>query len=519
MPTTNKAPKVVVVGGSFAGLAACRYLSSNAEVTLIDPKEFFEYTPGILHVLTGSKSRDIIISPLKQVASKSTKILNGCFQGLSLKDQQVIVKSSSNDETINVPYDYLIIATGRGYGAPIKPASTTLTIKQRLSEIDTFIKKINDANNILVIGGGLVGVELAAELACRNDDDNNNNNGKGKEKSRRAVTLLARSTLLSTLPLKAGLIAKTWFRRNQVRVVLHDELKINDKNNQPLLTNDGDLQTKDGQIIKSDCYIDCTGNAPVILSTNDNNKSPSKSSSSSSSSSIPVLPLSPPGWSKVSNYDKDEVQFFSGGEIISPYASNGYVAVNNNLESINYPNIFAAGDVIQHASGYEVAMGHSVPNKWKFGQKFSLPMLRNAHLAESQAESISKLILNRNKNINNINNAISYTPYPQSVFWTKYTPALACVSLGPMNGIVVFNDLVIGGVILGFLGAFVKFFIERSKISEIRNEFTGRSIWAFAHQVTNTLHCWSVSMTLLFMKIRNLFNKRDNKNRKDLKYD
>ena len=43
-----------------------------------------------------------------------------------------------------------------------------------------------------------------------------------------------------------------------------------------------------------------------------------------------------------------------------------------------------------------------------------------------------------------------------------------------MHGIVVFNNLVLGGVLFSMMGGLVKWVIERSKISEIRNETWGR---------------------------------------------
>ena len=50
------------------------------------------------------------------------------------------------------------------------------------------------------------------------------------------------------------------------------------------------------------------------------------------------------------------------------------------------------------------------------------------------------------------------------------------LTIGPMQGIVVFNDLVVGGVLFGMLGGFIKYVIERSKIAEIRNQVWGRSV-------------------------------------------
>ena len=47
-------------------------------------------------------------------------------------------------------------------------------------------------------------------------------------------------------------------------------------------------------------------------------------------------------------------------------------------------------------------------------------------------------------------------------------------SAGPMQGIVIFNNLVLGGVLFGMIGGLVKYVVERSKIAEIRNKTWGR---------------------------------------------
>lgn len=59
------------------------------------------------------------------------------------------------------------------------------------------------------------------------------------------------------------------------------------------------------------------------------------------------------------------------------------------------------------------------------------------------------------------------------------TSPLSCLSIylsavGPMHGIVVFNDLVLGGVLFGMIGGLVKYIVERSKLAEIRNKTWGR---------------------------------------------
>jgi apoptosis-inducing factor 2 len=38
--------RVLVVGGGFSGLLCARDLAGSFDVTVVDAKEFFEYTPG-----------------------------------------------------------------------------------------------------------------------------------------------------------------------------------------------------------------------------------------------------------------------------------------------------------------------------------------------------------------------------------------------------------------------------------------------------------------------------------------
>ena len=45
-------PSVVVIGGSFAGLRVQRELGDDFDVTVVDLKEYFEYTPGVLRLYT-----------------------------------------------------------------------------------------------------------------------------------------------------------------------------------------------------------------------------------------------------------------------------------------------------------------------------------------------------------------------------------------------------------------------------------------------------------------------------------
>ena len=167
-------PKVVVVGGSLAGLCAIRHLSKNRdlEITLVEPKGYFEYTPGVLHLLAGSNGD--LSTKLEDITRDDAVLVHGQFCGLNddADSKSIIVRLVDTDGAKGalreIPYDAVIMCTGAPYTAPIRqdpllPAS----LESRMLEIEKYADKLSSANRVIIAGGGLVGVELAAEISTR----------------------------------------------------------------------------------------------------------------------------------------------------------------------------------------------------------------------------------------------------------------------------------------------------------------------------------------------------------------
>lgn len=57
-------PAVVVIGGSFAGLRVQRELGDDFDVTVVDLKDYFEYTPGVLRLYTQPERLTSLSAPL-----------------------------------------------------------------------------------------------------------------------------------------------------------------------------------------------------------------------------------------------------------------------------------------------------------------------------------------------------------------------------------------------------------------------------------------------------------------------
>jgi len=502
--STHHRPRVVVVGGSFSGLCTLRHLRHHADVILVEPRDYFEYTPGACHLLTGSKAYSSLLSPIAQVTMGVKKNERGWFVGFKPETKRVLVRrvdtetGGASNDVVEVPYDVLVLCSGQPYNAPIRASSVEGgSYFGRVAELKAFHKRLEGADSILVTGGGLVGVELAAELAVR-------------LKHKPNVSLVSRSELLNTLPAAAGKYALDWLVKRKVNVVLNDELAAASGGGD----NNDIVTTKRGQKIKASVVIDCTGNfSPYPLP-----QGAVRTTTATATATPQAVPASSSS-SSSSTTSASAASAAAADTVVWPFTSKGLVRVNKHLEAIDFTNqgIFAAGDVVEFADGSGVGFACSTAKGGPFGTTSLMPTVRNAHLAESQAELVAAnvrryLLLEKNsyssgdgegnqqnqkKNSNSEQRLFASVPprylaYPKDVFGANLNPLLACVSLGPHNGIVVFNDLVIGGFGLSILAGVVKFIIERSKISEIRGEVWGSAFWAFGHVVVNHIHSFLV---------------------------
>lgn len=102
--------------------------------------------------------------------------------------------AGSNEETDHA-YDYLVAASGLRRVFPVVPQS--LTRKQYLLETADHIHGVHDSQHgVVVVGGGAVGIEMAAEL-------------KLVRPSAKVTLIHSRDTLLSAEPLPAGCSSET----------------------------------------------------------------------------------------------------------------------------------------------------------------------------------------------------------------------------------------------------------------------------------------------------------------------
>ncbi len=175
-----KRKKLIIIGGGFAGINACRGLKrANLDITVIDKKNHHLFQPLLYQAATATLSpRDISVS-LREIFArqKNTTVLMGEVVNI---DKQKYLITLENGDTL--PFDYLVIAIGathsyfgnnhfEKYAPGLKTLKDALYIRNRLltsfekAEREKDPKQRQKYLNFVIIGAGPTGVEFAGTIA------------------------------------------------------------------------------------------------------------------------------------------------------------------------------------------------------------------------------------------------------------------------------------------------------------------------------------------------------------------
>ena len=107
-------PKIIVVGGGFAALAAAKALRRTpAKVDLIDRTNHHVFEPLLYQVATSVLTPGQIATPTHSVLRnhKNTTVILGEVTGVD-KYQKCVFVSDADRQNAPIAYDYLVLATG-----------------------------------------------------------------------------------------------------------------------------------------------------------------------------------------------------------------------------------------------------------------------------------------------------------------------------------------------------------------------------------------------------------------------
>jgi NADH dehydrogenase len=185
----ESAHRVVVVGGGFGGLPACRFLAHQpVDVTLIDRRNHHLFQPLLYQVATGMVSEGQIAPALRHILrhNRNVKVELAEVTGFDL-EQRLVHAHRPLGGDVDIPYDSLIVAAGAGqayfghdefalYAPGMKTIDDALELRRRIFgtfEIAETAQSEEERRaflTIVVVGAGPTGVEIAGqvrELATR----------------------------------------------------------------------------------------------------------------------------------------------------------------------------------------------------------------------------------------------------------------------------------------------------------------------------------------------------------------
>ena len=182
--------RIVVLGGGFGGVATVRHLERalrsrpDVEITLVSRENFFLVTPLLFEACSGRLELRHCAQPIRSTLRRA-RFIEATVEGVDV-ERRIVRAAAAEGGTYDLSYDHLIVALGASTNERLIPGSENAfefkTMADALVLRDHVIEQLERADaasdstkrfgclTIVVIGGGLVGVELLGELTAFADD-------------------------------------------------------------------------------------------------------------------------------------------------------------------------------------------------------------------------------------------------------------------------------------------------------------------------------------------------------------
>lgn len=243
----NGKTRIVIIGGGFAGLKLARQLvNTKYQVVLIDKNNFHQFQPLFYQVATSGLEPSSIAFPLRKIFQKRKNVHFRMAELLEVNPNVQEIYTSLG----SLKYDYLVLATGvdtnyfgnkniEEFGIPMKSVSEAIFLRNSI--LRNYEKALNESDpkkaanymNIVLVGGGPTGVELAGALAEMKNEILPKDYPELDFSLMNVYLFEASNRLLSGMSEKASAKAKSYLEKlgvivkTEARVADYDGLKIN----------------------------------------------------------------------------------------------------------------------------------------------------------------------------------------------------------------------------------------------------------------------------------------------------
>ena len=178
-PPVQRRPRIIVIGGGFAGLSAVRGLRhAAADILLVDRCNHHTFQPLLYQVATAGLAAPSIAAPLRHILRRqaNVSVRLGEVSSVDTRARCVIIDGAPHS------YDYLLLATGvthayfgndhwENHAPGLKTLADALAIRARILLAFERAEAVDDPAErdawltFVIVGGGPTGVELAGTLA------------------------------------------------------------------------------------------------------------------------------------------------------------------------------------------------------------------------------------------------------------------------------------------------------------------------------------------------------------------
>lgn len=189
-PAPRTTTRIVVLGGGFGGVTATRELErqctglGDIDVTLVSRDNFFVLTPLLFEACSGVLELRHCAQPIRP-ALKRARFVEATVESVDV-ERRVVHAVAAEGTMYDLAYDHLVVALGATTNqALIAGSSAAFTFKTMADALvlrNHLIERFERADAatdperrrrelaIVIIGGGLVGIELLGELTAFADD-------------------------------------------------------------------------------------------------------------------------------------------------------------------------------------------------------------------------------------------------------------------------------------------------------------------------------------------------------------
>ncbi|KAI9596365.1 hypothetical protein BDF19DRAFT_438870 [Syncephalis fuscata] len=407
--SSERPTRIVIVGGSYAGLTAAKELDLLAEqynlhITVIEPRDHLFYNVAFLRSAVIDISRLCFLSADRMFTSGR---VHHCRTRVRHLERRHVVLEQWSEERIAqhkkekptkppntgalgqplepppavIPYDYAIIAAGSNYPGPMKLGVDT--VEEGIRDLAQVRASIQRSKRILVVGGGPSGVELVTEIKHYNPE--------------KEVTLVHKTDQLVnglSTSRKLHRHVERSLQRMGVNIRLNETLLLTEPQRLRGFIEETSVYTTNlGESIETDLLFVCAGNV---------------------------------------RYNTKLVEKLAANTLEEVINSQGEIHVLPTLQLVPYPHIFAVGDC---SDAYHVKLAVAAIDQARVCARNIIRLIQHRRTYEAEQQATSA-ITEQQPEKQMLSEMESYEHIDSTANLIRYQPTFKFVlSLGPDDGI------------------------------------------------------------------------------------